>query len=673
MNFLIPKFIARRKSQSRKIKDIINNIPFIKAKRNLYFVYYFLKLFCAIIVALFAVFLLVALIYSSQIKNIYDNAVAGKKNIDQAVFFVQEKQFAHAAEYAKSAEENFSFSAKGLESLQNNFLINKIGFLSEQIDDAAHLVFTAEMVSRAAVSGSEIGAKMEGALQLKDKGYNELTVEEKRNILATLHDSGPELNSIKEDMDLAAENIEKVSSRGLLFPIKSKVEELKQYVYKARDFLSKAIPLCQLSSPLFGYPDKSSFLVILQNSDELRPTGGFIGTYGILETFNGDTVRFETHDVYHLDMPVKDVFSVAPPAPLEKYLGIKKWYMRDANWSPDWPESAQKIEWFYHGEDDLLPEKNKINNFSDQFDGVIAITPQLVTELLAYIGPITIDGQVYDKDNFVDLLQYKVERGYVQLGVSSWQRKEVVGEIVNELKVKILNRKVEDFFEIFDIIDSNLARKNILIYFHDPEYQKLAEEKGFAGEIKETDGDYLMVVDANMAALKTDAVIKRSIDYKVRQGASGLFADLSVNYAHFGKFDWKTTRYRTYTRVYVPLGSKLISAGGMSDDEVEQYDENGKTVFAVFLSIEPGKIGNLHFLYQLPANVENNAKQGNYNLFVQKQPGNDIGSLNVDLKLINNVESYQPTGFYAEKIGSKRVVWSTNLKADAEFELKAGK
>jgi len=369
-----------------------------------------------------------------------------------------------------------------------------------------------------------------------------------------------------------------------------------------------------------------------------------------------------------MDMPVRDKINIVPPAPIKEYL-VDKWYLRDANWSPDWPTTAEKIIWFYDKEDALLPTANKINNFNGKFDGVIALTPNVVSDLIAIVGPIVVNNTEYNKDNFQDLLQYKVEREYLQLGVPAWQRKEVIGDIFKKLKEEVFDLSFNDWLAVKEVFESNLLEKNILVYFTDDQLADEAKNLGWTGEIKNVDGDYLMVVDANLGALKTDAVMNKSINYKLEQTANGFLAKLRINYAHRGGFDWRTTRYRTYTRVYVPLGSKLIKAE-FDDDKNKKIDvmaELSKTSFGTWLVIEPGEVGSMYFEYRLPTNL---VSSDDYNLYIQKQPGNNTDNLTVDLGFKNKVKSYNPTGFSATRETSKRIKWETDLNNDKAFKIQ---
>ena len=649
-----------------KGRNLAGSLPPIKKKREKKFFKFFkiLLIFTAVIIIGLVLFLVLNL---ASFKLIYANATAGKDNAEYAVSLIKEKNYVEANSFALLAQNNFQDAIVIVKKYQDNFIIQQIRPVADQFNDLAYLLLTGKILCQAITQGSDLAVGVESFFGAGALNFAKLGREEKRNILEKIYTAGPELKNISESLNFAFGEISKIKYAGILRPFKGKIAFYKDQFNEARLFLANAIPMSELLPPLFGYPDKSAFLFILQNSDELRPTGGFIGTYGILEVDSGDIMRFDTHDVYHMDMPVKDKLTVAPPEPLAEYLGVEKWYLRDANWSPDWPAAAEKIRWFFNEEDKLLPAKDQINNFNGSFSGVIGITPKLITDLLALIGPIYIGEEEFNEHNFIKLLQYKVEKGYAQLGIPSWHRKKIIGEILKELKLKIFALPAKKLYEAVNILEQNLDEKNILLSFRDKAMAAVADEQGWDGKVMPADGDYLMVVDANMASLKTDAVMARSINYKVEQSVAGLFADLRLNYAHNGDFNWQTTRYRTYTRVYAPFGSELIAAEGISEGEAEVYNELGKTVFAGFISVEPGEIGQLHFYYKLPMPLHELAKQKKYELYIQKQPGKKAGFLALDLEFMNKIQSYSPSGFYIYKIGDSSINWEADLKTDKIF------
>ena len=641
--------------------DLINKIPPIKKRRNLNFSYKILRWLGYLIVSLF--FILLILLFSQilNLKQIYDQANQGKINLEQAIAFSKQDNFSRAVDLAKLAESNLNISISKIENIKNNNFISYIPLVVGQLNDAENLLISVQFLSKAVADGANFGLSLENLIGGERK-FSKLSSEEKRSVLKKIFESAPELNGIKADLDLAYINLNQVNASGVLFPLKNRIAEVKTQINQATIILEKAVPLSQMIPALTGYPGEVNYLVLLQNNDELRPTGGFLGTYGILKIKDGDILSFDTHDIYHLDMPAQDKMHITPPEPIKKYLN-DNWYMRDANWSPDWPTAAKTIDNFYQIESNLIPEAEKI----PKFNGVLAITPKLISDFLKITGPLTIEGQSYDENNFQELLQYRVEKGYQVLGVSQWQRKEVIGEISKKLKIKIFDLPAKKWSEIINVAIDNLSTKNLLFYLTDNQLENIAVQNGWAGEIKNYYSDYIMVVDANLAALKTDAVMNRSINYKMSEGDNGIFSKLTINYIHSGKPDWKISAYKSYTRVYVPLGSQLIKINDYENKDIDIGSEAGKTWFGFYFTVEPGKIKNIMIEYKLPSSIMLN---NNYGLYIQKQPGKELKYLSVDLSFKNGIKSYNPASLYMKKISPFNVKWEGDLNIDRSFEVK---
>ena len=141
-----------------------------------------------------------------------------------------------------------------------------------------------------------------------------------------------------------------------------------------------------------------------------------------------------------------------------------------------------------------------------------------------------------------------------------------------------------------------------------------------------------MIVDANLAAFKSDAVVAKNWSYTLKKETDSLKANLNLKYQHNGQYDWRTTKYRSYTRVLVPLGSTFIAANG-PETEVDVYNDTAlnKTVFGYFFTVDPQKSKEISIEYRLPNKIFEQAKNSSYNLYWQKQSGSRIESAVVNL------------------------------------------
>ena len=131
---------------------------------------------------------------------------------------------------------------------------------------------------------------------------------------------------------------------------------------------------------ILGWDGPRRYLVLTQNPAELRPTGGYTGSYGIIAFDKGRITERVFRDIFLLDLPWDYPFIKAPTELTNYLLGpTQPWQLADANWSPDFPTSAQDAIRLYENE-----------SGDTQIDGVLGITTYTIDELLKVTGPITV-------------------------------------------------------------------------------------------------------------------------------------------------------------------------------------------------------------------------------------------------------------------------------------------
>lgn len=582
-------------------------------------------------------------------RSAYDFGLKGKNELSAAIAQTKTRNWDEALKNSQAAENDFNLALASLNAAKQNIIIKKIILFRNQVNDLEYLFKTTEIISRSLERSIPIIKELERVRNgAAGNNFVNLKDEEKAQFLKLIYESEPEINGLKANLDIALLNINKIHKIGILWPIYEQISDYKTQLQTASDLMSKLVPLAKLIPALGGYPTESEFLILLQNNDELRPTGGFIGVFGLAKTKNGEIISLTTNDSYHLDMPAVGKWQKEPPLPIKKYLDVENWYLRDANWVPDWALAAQKINEIYTG------ESLAIGQSSPNFLGIMAINPDFISDLIRLVGPINVKGENYTPENFQELLQYNVEVAYKDRNISSWDRKEIINELLAELKNRLFNLPTKDWGELIKIIDRDIAAKNIQLYFSNPTLQDLVRDLGASGEVKKTNSDYLMVVDANLAAFKSDAVIKKKIAYSLNQKNNQAATTLILNYRHEGDFNWRTTRYRSYTRIYTPLGSHLVGIFGLDESKIDLTVLDDpilqKTIFGFFFTVEPGTEKEIIIRYSLPTTINQQLSENNYQLLVQKQSGRRTQELKVNLIKQNNDNKTWTSDLNTDKI-----------------------
>lgn len=350
------------------------------------------------------------------------------------------------------------------------------------------------------------------------------------------------------------------------------------------------------------------FLVLFQNNMELRPGGGFIGSFGILKVKNGSIVDFASHDVVNFDGRIPD--TVPAPYPMFETLGVKTLKLRDSNISPDWSVNAKAAENFY-----------KMGKGEEDFDGVIGITTNVLSSFLAVTGPVEVPGYPgsYDAETGVLNLEYQVEQAFYQQGITRGERKSIMNLLGNIILQKAKALPLKGKYQLFRAVLSDLHKKDIQISFKDEKLESAVREAGWSGEVNQTwDHDYLLAVDSNMNSFKTDYRIRRSMSYSIDLRGDVPKAELTVKYTHTAKdADFMTKDYLSFFRLYVPKGSWLVSVSGNTKPPVFG-DDLSRKYFGALVHVPLGSTLTTVWRYTLPKEYADH-----YDLLIEKQAGLD--------------------------------------------------
>ncbi len=393
---------------------------------------------------------------------------------------------------------------------------------------------------------------------------------------------------------------------------------------------------------LLGFYEPRTYLFLFLNNTELRPGGGFIGSYATVELKNGVPHILKVEGTEILDYSgYPEDFPSVPPAPLKTYLGVNRWYFRDANWSPDFASSSEKALELYTKQRGVA---------AANIDGVIGITATVLEEMLGITGPIEVSGERFTKENVIEKLQYEVEQAFEDKGLSRRDRKQILAELVRAMSAKLTSTLITDWAAYLKLAERMFENRSIALYLTDAQEQAIVRAKQWAGEFRSSfQGDYLMWVDANLGALKTDAVIKRDLSYAIAPVGSGYTATITMRYAHQGGRDWKTSQYQSYTRLYLPLGTTLVKAVGIRKNSVgvatttpEQGVEYGRQWFGGLIIIPPGSAGEVSFVVRLAPEVVSQIKRGSYYLLAQKELGMKVDALTLDMAFAKRVLAARP-------------------------------
>ncbi len=446
----------------------------------------------------------------------------------------------------------------------------------------------------------------------------------------------PKMDEISQNAQKAQAEIQKIDTKR--YPetfrgkeVRSKLEKAISLGQEVTAMISQSKPLMEAAPYLLGIDEERTYLVLFQNDKELRPTGGFLTAYSIMTVNNGKFNQAVSSDIYHLD----DIYNpkVEAPEPIVDYLKgpyviNDNYRLRDMNWDPDFRFSME------------LFTKEAEEAGIDEIDGVIAVDTHVVVNILNVIGPIGVPGfgnfsteidercdcpqVIYELESFADvegpIVWSENEPGKIVYAPENYEnRKKIVGPLMNSIISNAMGQEKEKLPGLFMAGWKSINEKHILVYVFDEKAQVGVESFNLAGRIKETEGDYLHINDANLGGRKSNMYVYEEVMQDIEIADDGTATKtLTITYKNPQDYDgWLNSVLPNWTRIYVPEGSEIIDVEGF-EDPGETYTEHGKTVVSGGFELRPQGVKKIIVTYKLPFKV-----QDKYKLLVQKQPGKD--------------------------------------------------
>lgn len=370
--------------------------------------------------------------------------------------------------------------------------------------------------------------------------------------------------------------------------------------------LHTALQAALLAPQALGSPTPKRYLLLAQKSDELRPTGGFIGNVAFVTVANGKLRDLTYLRSYLVEDPTRP--RVPAPPPFRRYQGMRDWNLRDANWHPDFRSTADEIQRFL------------ALNDVEPVDGVLAFDQQALGILLAAIGPVEVPGhevRVTTANAYTVLEHFAHSTGDRRAWFSE---RPFYAALTSALLDSMAERLRSDPGAVMGAVQAMVAEKHLLAAFEEPTLQRLVEQVGAGGRLPAATDDLIYIVDAQVDHGAPFRAIEQTIHYRADPTTGN--ATLLIDYVNRNSPANADKRLADYLRVYVPAGARLTSISGLTDPQLARQVD-GLTEFAGFLDLPAGQRQRVRFRYRLPPHLPARWSASGYVLSVPKQPGTD--------------------------------------------------
>lgn len=544
-----------------------------------------------------------------------------------SVFFLK-KSISHVLQLATTQQDISESDWKNVKWYQKVLAAQTSTYTSvielPQLDEAEHLVDAAQKLqtvqSKITEANNSQKQLVASVLGLSTGDVSELAQNSATQSLTAYENLSQLQNDISQISFANSFDVDKVSKN-----YETQISTLKKQVSIQQQF-------SPLLASLFGKDERRTYAIVLQNNQELRPTGGFVEAIAVVTFEKGTLISKNIYTSYEIDSKVPG--DVQPPAEVSRFLGEKKYFFHDSNWDPDFTVTADRFKWFIE------------KSLNIKLDGVMTIDLYGLQNLIDVTGPIELPefNEVVTQKNLFERMEFHSEVVLVDTAKNEDYRKLLFTRFLDKLssisedKANSLVRTLRNSFE----------NQSILISFTRPQEQQTLQAVGWTGALlspncpsqfaeKPCQVDTFMQVEANVGVNKANYYLKRTVEHTIALSSTLATHHRTITFENTAQSSaWPKGSYKSYIRFYIPNASKdiLVTVDGspLPDQQVIKTFSKGQLIVGFYLETPIKSAKKVELQYSSPLTVTADKNSFSYIFFNHEQPGN--GSYPLVVKMV---------------------------------------
>ena len=432
-----------------------------------------------------------------------------------------------------------------------------------------------------------------------------------KSLLAVLNQTSQSLILVRADLARAQKAAAGVDVSVLPTGQQASFAKAKGTITTAVAAADEFTSLVPIITEVLGGNGPRTYLIEQVNPAELRPGGGFIGTYSVLQTNQGNLKLIRSGNATDLigtrASPGEPGY-VEPPGPLREFVPTLSWSFIDSNFFPDFPSNALEGERF-------------AEPYIGHIDGVISMDYYTVAKMLDLTGPLSIPGYgiTVTSSNFVPLVvQYDIDVNPAH--------KAILSAVAGTLMSRVATLPPSQWPALIATLNDLSSSRHLQAYFNNASVEKEIGLFGWSGALNPTSAQgYMMEVEANLGGTKANYFVVRHYTVELTRSGNTLHHRVTIDVTDNMPYSYRPGEYYSaYIRLYVsnnatnsgdnlrrvkyanppaPAGTQMIDGWvplihgyGHSTRAVFNYDTpwvaNGRGEAAIYWQKQPGTLAD---------------------------------------------------------------------------------
>ncbi|HRZ84526.1 MAG TPA: DUF4012 domain-containing protein [Candidatus Dojkabacteria bacterium] len=493
------------------------------------------------------------------------------------------------------------------------------------------------------------------------------TTREYRDYLEKIGENRYKLEEASYRITLANEILKKIDINSFPKITQEKVIKIKELSKTAESATNTYKETTAFLPEILGVTERQRYLVLLQNESEIRSTGGWITSYGIVGIEGGQIRELFVDDIYNADGTLRvQGKRYSPPESMSKALGIDEWSFSLVNWSPDLAETRIASEQF-------VSDLGKGNDL----DGVITIDITFFQKLLDKWGGVEVPGE--DEIITGQNIYEKVFQMHREFTPGSTQKTTFLANLANEIIKKFLSMDIGQFVEIGDVLLSSLDEKHLQVSFKNNSAYNFFNNRNWAGSLDNKYNDAPISIDWNWGGNKANQYLNKNLALNI-----SIKDEETIDFAYTLTVENSSTNnvypqgdYINYQRIFIPSEAQILKVVGFDKNKFSTYKESGLKVIGGWFNIPVKEVATLEISYRLkrtdsgsqfPLTKQDGTTFLDLNIF--KQAGERKHAYKLDIAYppswvltnpagLNTISNQLSSRFELNKDMEYKIVWNT--------------
>ncbi|MFA7628147.1 MAG: DUF4012 domain-containing protein [Candidatus Dojkabacteria bacterium] len=431
------------------------------------------------------------------------------------------------------------------------------------------------------------------------------TTREYRSYLEEIEKNTYKLEEADYRISLASEIITNLNTTVFPKALQDKIIEFKEIITQIEEGTESFKAVNSFLPDLLGVDERKRYLILFQNEGEIRSTGGWLTSYGIIGIEGGQIRELFVDDIYNADGTLKvQNKRFTPPRSMSNALELTNWPFSLVNWHPDLSDTLTEAEPF-------IFELGK----GSSLEGLITIDVSFVEELLEEWGGIEVPGEteLVTSEN----LNSKIFQMHEEFVPGSTQKTTFLANLANEIVKKLLSMNVTDLMGIADIFEKTLDEKHLQATFKNKDAYNFFSSRDWANSMSNEYNDAPISIDWNWGGNKANLYLDKNYSLTINvkdEDTIDFIYSVTVENASTENV-YPEGDYINYQRIYIPPQAKILRISGVEDNEYSVYRESGFKVIGGWFNTPIESINTLDVSYR----IEREDGASNFPIVIQEQ------------------------------------------------------